>query len=140
MARWPWPWALRPGGPNTVDVNGSTATDVDLNGALGVVQAFTDKERTVLAVSGSGDWSLVDASFDYIRALPNRWASLTGDVVATGSAGETVNLTVREGGGLVNEYPGDGWKWWAWLTLAMGGCAMVVAAAWVLIRRRRITR
>lgn len=131
---------LRPGGPNTVDVNGSTATDVDLNGALGVVQAFTDNGRTVLAISGSGDWSLVNASFDYIRALPNRWASLTGDVVATGAAGETVNLTVREGGGLVNEYPGDGWKWWAWLTLAMAACAVVTTAIWVVIRRRRVTR
>ena len=62
---------LLPGDRNRVEVNGSTATDVDLKGALGVVQAFTDKGRTVLAVSGSGDWSLVDTSFDYIRNLPN---------------------------------------------------------------------
>lgn len=131
---------LLPGAPNTVGVNGSVDTDVDLNGPLGVVQAFTDNGRTVLAVSGSGDWSLVDASFEYIRGLPNRWASLTGDVVATGAAGETVNLTVREGGGLVNEYPGDGWKWWAWLTLAMGTSALIAVVTWVIVRRRRATR
>jgi hypothetical protein len=73
--------------------------------------------------------------------LPNRWASLTGDVVATGAAGETVNLTIREGGGLMNEYPGDGWKWWALLSLAVGATAVVaavVAAGWVVIRRRRL--
>ncbi|HEX9831772.1 MAG TPA: hypothetical protein VGA66_01580 [Mycobacterium sp.] len=131
---------LLPGDPNTVEVNGSIATDVDLKGSLGVVQAFTDKGRTILAVSGSGDWSLVDASFDYIRALPNRWASLTGDVVATGAARETVNLTVREGGGLVNEYPGAPWKWWAWVTMAVGACAVVAAAAWVVVRRRHAKR
>ena len=97
---------LLPGDRNTVEVNGSTATDVDLKGALGVVQAFTD-------IRGAPCWpyraavtgTLVDTSFEYIRNLPNRWATLTGDVVATGAAGETVNLTVREGGGLVNEYP-----------------------------------
>jgi hypothetical protein len=121
-----------------VEVTGSIATDVDLKGSLGVVQAFTDNGRTVLAISGSGDWSLVDASFDYIRALPNRWASLTGDVVATGAARETVNLTVREGGGLVNEYPGDPWKWWAWATMALGAFVVVAATTWVLIRRRRV--
>ncbi|MCV7302815.1 hypothetical protein H7J93_24625 [Mycobacterium barrassiae] len=130
---------LLPGGPNTVEVTGSTSTDVDLKGALGIVQAFTDKERTILAVSGSGDWSLVDASFEYIRALPNRWASLTGDVVATGAAHETVNLTVREGGGLVNEYPGDPWKWWAWATIGLGGCAVLAAAIWMIVRRRTRT-
>jgi hypothetical protein len=129
---------LLPGDRNTVEVNGSTATDVDLKGALGVVQAFTDKGRTVLAVSGSGDWSLVDTSFDYIRNLPNRWATLTGDVVATGAAGETVNLTIREGGGLVNEYPGDPWKWWAWVTVAVGAIALIAAATWVVFRRRRV--
>jgi hypothetical protein len=132
---------LLPGDSNTVEVNGNVSTDVDLKGAVGVVQAFTDKDRTVLAISGSGDWGLVDTSFDYIRRLPNRWASLTGDVVATGAAGETVNLTIREGGGLMNEYPGDGWKWWALVSLAVGGTAVVaavVAAGWVIIRRRRV--
>jgi hypothetical protein len=128
---------LLPSDPNTVEVNGSIATNVDLRGPVGVVQAFTDNGRTVLAVSGSGDWALVDASFDYIRGLPNRWASLTGDVVATGAANETVNLTIREGGGLLNEYPGDGWKWWAWATIALSTCAVVAAAAWVVVRRRR---
>lgn len=129
---------LLPGGPNTVEVTGGVATDVDLRGSLGVVQAFTDKGRTVLAVSGSGDWSLVDESFDYIRALPNRWASLTGDVVATGSAHETVNLTIREGGGLVNEYPGDPWKWGAWATIGLAACAVVAAGIWMVVRRRRV--
>jgi hypothetical protein len=131
---------LHPDKPNTVGIDGSTDTNVDLNGALGAVQAFTNNGRTVLAVSGEGDWSLVDRTFDYIRARPNRWASLSGDVVATGAAGKTINLTLREGGGLVNEYPGDGWKWWAWLTLSLGIAAVIAAVGVAVIRRRRIRR
>lgn len=78
---------LLPGASTSAGVNGSPDTEIDVNGALGVVQSFTQNGRTVLAISGTGDWSLVDRSFDYIRGLPNRWSSLTGDVVATGPAG-----------------------------------------------------
>ena len=120
----------------TVTIGGTPTTDVDLMGPIGVVQVFSQQGRKVLAVNGTQDWSLVDRSVEYIRALPSRWGSLSGDVVATGAAGQTVALTVREGGTLLNEYPGDGWKWWAWLT---AGIAVVIllGAAGVLLRRRR---
>jgi hypothetical protein len=131
---------LLPGQPNAVNINGSPVTDVNLNGPLGIVQAFSDNGRTVLAVDGAGDWSLVDLSFDYIRDSRARWASLTGDVVATGAAGQSVNLTIREGGSLYNEYPGDGWKWWTLVTIAVGVLAILGAAAFLLIRRRRARR
>lgn len=123
-------------GADSVDIDGVPVTDVDLNGPLGVIQAFSDQGRTVLAVDGSQDWSLVDRCFDYIRAQPSRWASLTGDVVATGAAGQSVNLTLREGGSLINEYPGDPWKWWAWATLGSVSAALL-ATAGILLRRRR---
>jgi hypothetical protein len=129
---------LQPGGRNSVSVNGVPGTDIDVNGALGVVQSFTQNGRTVLAITGTEDWSLVDNSFDYIRGLPNRWASLTGDVVATGPARQAVNLTVREGGGLVNEYPGDGWKWWTLLTAYLSVATLIAAAVIVVVRRRRV--
>jgi hypothetical protein len=131
---------LLPGKSTSAGVNGSLATDIDVNGALGVVQAFTQNGRTVLAISGTEDWSLVDRSFDYVRGLPNRWASLTGDVVATGPAAQAVNLTIREGGGLMNEYPGDGWKWWAWLSLSLGVAAVIGVAATLVVRHRRVRR
>ncbi|MGB3481224.1 MAG: hypothetical protein WBB07_03280 [Mycobacterium sp.] len=127
---------MTPTSENEVDVQGSPETNVDLGGAVGVVQAFTHNNRTVLAVSGTGDWSLVNDSFNHIRGLPGRWASLTGDVVATGPAGDSMNLTVREGGAMVNEYPGDGWKWWAWVSLSLGAAAVLGAVAWVIVRRR----
>jgi hypothetical protein len=128
---------LLPSSVSSVDVNGSPETDVDLKGGVGVVQAFTQNNRTVLAISGTDDWALVDTSFDYIRGLPNRWASLTGDVVATGAAGDSVNLTLHEGGGMTNEYPGDGWKWWAWVSIAAGTAAVLGALTFIFVRRRR---
>jgi hypothetical protein len=126
-----------PGASTTAGIGGRLATQVDLRGALGVVQSFTQNGRAVVAVSGTGDWGLVDTAFDHIRGLPNRWGSLSGDVVAAGPAGRAVNLTVREGGGLVDEYPGDGWKWWAWLSAAAGAAILLAAAGTVVVRRRR---
>jgi hypothetical protein len=130
---------LLPTSPKSLNVNGSPDTDVDLNGDIGVVQAFTQNGRTVVAVSGTGDWSLVNRSFDYIRGLPNRWGSLTGDVVATGMAGESVNLTLREGGAMTNEYPGHQWKLWALLSAAVGVGALIAAGAFIVVRRRRVS-
>ncbi|KUI32354.1 hypothetical protein AU195_08870 [Mycobacterium sp. IS-1496] len=131
---------LLPGAPNTFGISGSPETEVDFSGPLGVLQVFTHNARTVLSISGTRDWALVDDAFDHIRGLPDRWASLTGDVVATGAAHQTVNLTVREGGALVNEYPGDPWKWWAVLSLATGAAVTIAAVVFVLMRRRRRLR
>lgn len=123
-------------GADSVDISGVPSTDVNLQGPVGVIQAFSDQGRTVLAVGASQDWSLVDRSFDYVRAQPARWASLTGDVVATGTAGHSVNLTLREGGSLINEYPGDPWKWWTWLTAGSAAAALLVTGGILLWRRR----
>ncbi|MGE2733566.1 hypothetical protein [Mycolicibacterium vaccae] len=120
----------------TVDVNGTGV--IDVNGALGAVQAFTQNDRTVLAITGSGDWQGVAASLSYIRGLPNRWHSLSGDVVAAGPGNEVVNLTLREGTALVNEYPGDGWKWWALGSAALVVVVMIGAATYLLGRRQRL--
>ncbi|MGY4710832.1 hypothetical protein ACXDF8_14940 [Mycolicibacterium sp. CBM1] len=122
---------------STVDFRGDPDTDVNLNGPLGVLQVFSQNNRTILAVDGTDDWSLVSRSFDYIRSLDSRWASLTGDVVATGAAAQTVNLTLREGGPLINDYPGDGWKWWAWASAAAIGAAVIGAIGILVWRRRR---
>ena len=81
-----------------------------------------------------GHWA---RSFDFIRALDSRWASLSGDVVATGSAGQTVNLTLREGGALANEYPGDSWRRWALLGAGAVVTILLGTAVALLWRRRR---
>ncbi|MET0899697.1 MAG: hypothetical protein ABWY45_17450 [Mycobacterium sp.] len=124
---------LNPAAPTRID--GSTITEVDLEGALGVIQAFSQNDRMVLAISG--DEALLDRDFDYIRGLPNRWASLNGDVVATGAGDETINLTVRSGGYLAHQaLPSDGWKLWMWISLGVGGVIAVVALVTLVVRRR----
>lgn len=123
-------------GVGSLDIDGVPATDVDLNGPVGVIQAFSNQGRTVLAIGASLDWSLVDRCFDYIREQPSGWGSLTGDVVATGAEGISVNLAIREGGALIDEYPGDPWKWWAWTTLTVFAVS-VLGAAWILLGRRK---
>jgi hypothetical protein len=125
-------------GASVVDVNGAPITDVDVRGPLGVVQAFTHNGRMVLALNSTGDWGLVDQSFDYIRGLENRWASLIGDTVATGPAGDTVSLAVRAGD-VMTPHPdlGDGWRWWVWATIAAGGIAALAVISIVVLRMRR---
>ena len=127
-----------PGSGDAVDIGGAPQTDVNLDGPLGVVQVFSQSGRKILALSGTGDWSLVERSLEFIYALPSGWASLSGDVVATGSAGQTVSLTLREGGPLINEYPGDGWKRWTQLTTAVAIALLVGAGAVLIWRRRRM--
>ncbi|RZT17987.1 hypothetical protein EV589_2237 [Mycobacterium sp. BK558] len=131
---------LLPADGDTVDVGtaaGAANTLVDLHAPLGMVQAFTDRGRAVLAVTGTGDWSLVDTTLDHVRGLPSRWGSLTGDVVATGIAGQTVTLSVNEGDSMPHQpAPSDGWRWWAWASVAAVGAAALAAGATVLIRRR----
>jgi hypothetical protein len=132
---------LVPNGASDVGVNGDPATDLNLNGPVGAIQAFTNNGRTVLAISATGDWSLVDASFDYIRGLPSRWSSVVGDVVATGPALRTVNMSVNEGGPMAHQpNPSVVWKWWAWLSVGVAAAALVIAATLLVIRRRRRQR
>ena len=131
---------LVPNGASDVGVNGDPATDLNLNGPVGAIQAFTSNNRTVLAISATGDWSLVDASFDYIRGLPSKWASVVGDVVATGSQARTVNMSVNEGGPMAHQpNPSAGWKWWGWLSLGVGVAALLIAATILVLRLRRRT-
>lgn len=123
-----------------VGVDGETTTSTVLNGPVGIVQSFAQNDRTVLAIDVPDRAELVDETFDYIRQLDNGWSSLAGDVVATGSAGETVELTVRSD----RPVPGrtirrEGWKWTALATI-VAGAAATAAAARVLTIRRRQTR
>ena len=129
---------IQPGDGNSVSINGAPVTAVDINGPLGVIQAFTDRGRTVLAVGGANDWSLVDRSFDFIRGQTDGWSSLSGDVIATGAKNVTANLMVREGGPMAHRpAPGAGWQWWVWLTIAVGAIAAVAVGAVLLLRQRR---
>jgi hypothetical protein len=128
---------VTPGETNSITVNGDPVTTVNLDGPLGVIQAFTDHDRPVLAISSSTDWSLVDRSFDYIRAQDNRWSSLSGDVIATGAKNVTVPLTVREGGPMApRPVASPAWRWWIWVSAGAGVAALLAVAGLFLYRRR----
>ena len=123
-----------------VDVNGSPVTGVDVNGPLGAIEAFSRDGRTILAIDTSGDSALLDRSFDYVRGLSGRWASLAGDVVATGAAGTTVELAVGPTATATNpvaESATGAWPRWAWLLVAVVAVALVAAAGLLFVRRRR---
>ena len=129
---------IKPGDNDSVTIDGSPVTDVDLNSELGVVQAFSNNGRMVLDIGTGGDGTLANRSLDYIRGLESRWASLAGDVVATGAEGKTVNLTVAAGGPLAHELiPTDGWRWWTWVTIAIGVAAAIAVVSTLIVRRRR---
>jgi len=118
-------------------VSGRPVTEVDLNGPLGVIETATDDERSVLAITASQDWGLVDKGFDYIRSLKGQWGALTGDAVVTGAAGKSVNLTINQGGGWQDLTPAEGWAIWAWISLALAGVAVLAGVVVVVLRIRR---
>ncbi len=126
-------------GAGTIDtIDGTPVTEVDVNGPLGVVQAFKQNDRMVLALSSSGDDSLLDRSLGYIDGLKGRWGALGGDVVATGAAGPTAGLTVRAGGYLPpHAPPSDEVRLWAMATAAVGVIVAIAVITTIVVRRRR---
>lgn len=126
---------IRTGRDGQVEVDGSAETGALIDGPLSLVQSFTDDGRTVLEIEVPDRPELADATFAYIRELDNGWSSLTGDVVATGAAGDTVNLTVRADRPVPGRSPDKPeWKWAALASLGVG------AATAILVTRRRAQR
>jgi hypothetical protein len=115
-------------------IRGNPVTDIDLEGPLGVVETATGEKRTVLAISAVKDWSLVDKAIDFIRGTNGQWGSLTGDVVATGAQGKSVNLIIDQGGGWQDQTPGKGWMRWALISAGIGGLLVVAGGVYWLVR------
>jgi len=106
--------------------------------ARALVQSFPQNGRAVLSIGVPDRAELADKTMDYIRRLDNGWSSLTGDVVATGAAGDTVALTVRaeqQMSGRADDKAG--WKWSVVATLAAGVVAAAAAVRGLIVRRRR---
>ncbi|UNB56264.1 MULTISPECIES: cellulose biosynthesis cyclic di-GMP-binding regulatory protein BcsB [unclassified Mycolicibacterium] len=68
----------------------------DINGGLASIQVFADqpRDRTVVLVTSSGAWSLIEPLFGHIDQLPNGWSSLSGDVLAAGAEGTVTELAI----------------------------------------------
>ncbi|MHA0286129.1 cellulose biosynthesis cyclic di-GMP-binding regulatory protein BcsB [Mycobacterium sp. C3-094] len=138
------PTSLRPpvGGPSSdVAVDLRDELRAEINDGLGSIQVFADqpRNRTVVLVTSSGAWSLVDPLFGYIDAQPGGWASLTGNVLAAGAAGAVTNLAVASADDAAA--PADEPVNWAlWVAIGVGCVALLAAMAvgvGVLLRRRR---
>ncbi|WP_234711997.1 hypothetical protein [Mycolicibacterium setense] len=93
------PTSLKPpiGGDGTaIDVELPTVLRASIKGGLGSIQAFADRprDRSVLLVTTTGPWTLVDPVFSYLDGFGGDFSKLTGDVLAAGVGGDPVNLAV----------------------------------------------
>lgn len=122
-----------------VKISNDQGLTMDVDGGIGSLQVFAEGDRTVVAITTTGEWSLVGPVLDRATA-GGSWADLSGDVVAAGLGGEAAPMTVMSDGpaGAVSG-PERGWVTWLWI----GASALVVAAAvmaaglWMDRRRKR---
>ncbi|AFM16083.1 hypothetical protein Mycch_1276 [Mycolicibacterium chubuense NBB4] len=86
------------GGDGTaIDVRLPTELRADITDGLGSIQAFADRphNRSVVLITTTASWSLVDPLLNYIEGLRGGWSELTGDVLAAGAAGVPTNVAIR---------------------------------------------
>ena len=125
----------------TVDIGLPTELRADLADGLGSIQVFADRprDRTVVLISTTDDWRLVDPLLDYIDRQPGGWSALTGDVLAAGAAGVPTNVTVRAAGDdATAAAPATAdRKQWVPAAVGVGAVIVVVALAAALLARRR---
>ncbi|OYN78671.1 hypothetical protein [Mycolicibacterium sphagni] len=127
------------GDGSAITVDLSSQLRADIGQGLGSVQAFADtpRDRTVLLITTTDSWALVNPLLDYIDKLPNGWSQLTGDVLAAGATGTPTDLTIRkDDNALVAQAPVSHLKLW----IGIGAALIVVligAVGLTLLRRRR---
>lgn len=135
--------SLRPpvGGESAVvQVDLPEALRAEIPNGLGSIQVFADesRDRTVVLVTTSGAWSLVEPLFGYVDQLPDNWASLQGNVLAAGEGGTVTNLAI---GGDDAEQPtvqdDEGLPVWLAVFAVAVVLAVIVGAAALLWRRRK---
>jgi hypothetical protein len=88
------------GDSTAIDVELPTALRADIKGGLGSIQAFADqpRNRSVILVTTTGAWTLVDPLFGYLDRVNGDLSRLEGDALFAGLAGDPTNITVRATG------------------------------------------
>ncbi|WP_396925496.1 hypothetical protein [Mycolicibacterium sp.] len=83
-----------------VDFNLPDQLRANINDGLGSIQAFADRprNRSVVLVTTTASWTLVDPLFSYLDGLTGGWSQLSGDVLAAGVAGTPTIATIRQDG------------------------------------------
>ncbi len=116
---------------------------VDVERGVGSVQAFADppRDRSVVLVTTTAAWPLVDPLIGYIEGLPGGWSGLTGDVLAAGAQGTPTDVAIRGGAGVQESIAAsDDSSRHRWVWIAAGVAVLValtIAAGWLVLRRRR---
>lgn len=96
------------GGENTaVDFNLPSQLRANVDGGIGSIQAFADRprNRSVVLVTTTGAWNLVDPLFGYLDGLTGGWSQLNGDVLAAGLSGVPTNVALRADGSTFDPPP-----------------------------------
>lgn len=130
----------------TVDLGLPSELRADFADGLGSIQAFADqpRDRSVVLVTTTDAWSLVDPLFAYIENSSGGWSQLTGDVLAAGAAGTATNVAIRDVAQSFEPQPtavADPAN--RWLPIGVGVAVVAVialAAAALWFRRRRNTQ
>jgi hypothetical protein len=118
---------------------------VNINDGLGSIQAFADtpRNRSVVLVTTTTDWTLVDPLFAYIDGTVGDWSQLTGDVLAAGAGGTPTEASIRPAGNIFEPPQSSASDSWLKTGLVVGGvvvgalAALAVLAATLFLRRRR---
>jgi hypothetical protein len=133
--------SLRPpiGGEST-DVTVGIADELraDIAGGLGSIQVFADqpRDRTVVLVTTSGVWSLVEPVLGYVEQLPDGWSSLVGNVAAAGPAGTVSNLSIGPVDAATPRPP-DERNWTPWIATGAALVALAAVGLGMLLSSRR---
>lgn len=117
----------------------------NIGDGLGSIQVFADRprDRTVVLVTTTDAWSLVDPLFTYIDGLEGKWSALSGDVLAAGRAGVATNLSVfaqPTGEDVAESAPAETSPPWTVIGIAVAVAAAVAILAgilWSSLRRKR---
>ena len=119
-----------------VDLSNELRADID-NG-LGSIQAFADppRNRSVILVTTTGAWPLVEPLFGYVDQLPDGWSSLDGDVVAAGVDGTVTNLSIGSGD-VASSSPEETMDWRVWAAIGAGFVILAALVLGALLWRRR---
>jgi hypothetical protein len=117
-----------------------TELQVNMDGGLGSIQAFADpqRNRSVILVTTTGNWNLLDPLFSYVEGSDRNWVGLTGDVLAAGVAGTPTNVAIRATGDNVGPTQSSGGSS-SWLKYGAigGGVLAVIAILAVILGLRR---
>ncbi|MCB0934858.1 MAG: hypothetical protein KDB55_02425 [Mycobacterium sp.] len=119
-----------------------TAMHVNIADGLGSIQAFADppRNRSVVLVTTTTDWGLVDRLFSYIDGSVSDWGQQTGDVLAAGAGGTPVSVAIRPAADVFLPPGSASAASWIKAAVVAGALATFAVIAGALYFGRRRTR